>query len=150
MFGGQIGTGPFFKDIGGNGIALTIFALTLIIFFNLEIVIVEIKLAKLPSQLEHVTPYIRQEGLFNVKHYEPEFDYSSLRWTVDEPEDFELVKMIFGELYIDNPEFSWKDVLIFLDKMPHLKTFNKQFERNEGFKTSLNVDQQFIKRDLEI
>ena len=42
MFGGQIGTGPFFKDIGGNGIALTIFALTLIIFFNSGIVIVEI------------------------------------------------------------------------------------------------------------
>ena len=24
LFGGQIGTGPFFKDIGGKGIALTI------------------------------------------------------------------------------------------------------------------------------
>ena len=32
LFGGQIGTGPFFKDIGGNGIALTIFAFTLIAF----------------------------------------------------------------------------------------------------------------------
>ena len=30
IFGGQIGTGPFFKEIGGKGIALTIFALTLI------------------------------------------------------------------------------------------------------------------------
>jgi len=24
LFGGQIGTGPFFKEIGGSGIALTI------------------------------------------------------------------------------------------------------------------------------
>ena len=34
----------FLKDIGGNGIALTISAFTLIIFFNSGIVIVEIKL----------------------------------------------------------------------------------------------------------
>ena len=34
LFGGQIGTGPFLKDIGGNGIALTILAFTLIDFFN--------------------------------------------------------------------------------------------------------------------
>jgi len=34
LFGGQIGTGPFFKEIGGNGIALTIFAFTFIAFFN--------------------------------------------------------------------------------------------------------------------
>ena len=33
-FGGQMGTGPFFNDIGGYGIALTIFALTFIVFFN--------------------------------------------------------------------------------------------------------------------
>ena len=44
LFGGQIGTGPFFKDIGGNGIALTISTLALIISFNSGIVIVEIKL----------------------------------------------------------------------------------------------------------
>ena len=39
-----MGTGPFFKEIGGKGIALTIFALTLIAFFNSNNVIVEIKL----------------------------------------------------------------------------------------------------------
>ena len=39
-----MGTGPFFNEIGGNGIALTIFALILIIFFNSFSVIVDIKL----------------------------------------------------------------------------------------------------------
>jgi len=43
-FGGQIGTGPFFNEIGGSGIALTIFAFTLTAFFNWDKVIVEIKL----------------------------------------------------------------------------------------------------------
>ena len=44
LLGGQIGTGPFFKDIGGNGIALIIFALTLIAFFSWLKVIVDMKL----------------------------------------------------------------------------------------------------------
>ena len=44
IFGGQTGTGPFFKEIGGKGIALTILALTFIAFFNCDNVIVEIKL----------------------------------------------------------------------------------------------------------
>ena len=39
-----MGTGPFFNEIGGNGIALTIFTLTFIAFFNWDKVIVEIKL----------------------------------------------------------------------------------------------------------
>ena len=44
LLGGQIGTGPFLRDIGGSGIALTIFDFTFIIFLSSEIVIVEIKL----------------------------------------------------------------------------------------------------------
>ena len=44
LFGGQIGTGPFLREIGGSGIALTIFALTLIAFLNWDKLIVEIKL----------------------------------------------------------------------------------------------------------
>ena len=44
LLGGQIGTGPFFIEIGGKGIALTIFALTFISFFSWDNVIVEIKL----------------------------------------------------------------------------------------------------------
>src|SRR5210317_11175 len=44
-FGGQIGIGPFLREIGGNGMALTISTfLFLIIFFSCAKVIVEIKL----------------------------------------------------------------------------------------------------------
>ena len=39
-----MGTGPFFKDIGGSGIALIIFALTLIAFLSWAKVIVDMKL----------------------------------------------------------------------------------------------------------
>ena len=44
LLGGKIGIGPFFNEIGGKGIALTIFTLTLIDFFNCAKLMVEIKL----------------------------------------------------------------------------------------------------------
>ena len=44
LLGGQIGIGPFFNAIGGKGIALTNFTLTLIAYFNCDRFIVEIKL----------------------------------------------------------------------------------------------------------
>ena len=44
LSGGQMGTGPFFIDIGGNGIALTIFTFFLIILFNWFKLIVDMKL----------------------------------------------------------------------------------------------------------
>ena len=44
LLGGQIGIGPFFKEIGGNGMALIILTLTLIAFLSCDKVIVDMKL----------------------------------------------------------------------------------------------------------
>ena len=37
---------------------------------------------------EHVTPYIKKSKLFKIKNYENDKDYSHLRWTVDDIDDF--------------------------------------------------------------
>ena len=51
--------------------------------------------------LEHVTPYIRESGKFNVTNYSNKNDYSEQRWTVDWPkDDFELIK----DFYKFSPE----------------------------------------------
>jgi len=97
--------------------------------------------ARLPSQLEHVTPYInRQPDKFKIGHYKSKLDLSYLRWTVDEEEDFVLVKTIYENLYPKNPIFTTSDVLQFLDQNPQWKTYNLKHERNEGFKKSLEND----------
>ena len=44
LFDGKIGTGPFPSEIGGKGIALTIFAFTFINFLRSFNLIVDIKL----------------------------------------------------------------------------------------------------------
>ena len=49
-----------------------------------------------PAWREHVTPYIyRHAELFNLGGIQCETDYSSLRWTVDTPEDFAFVTKIY-------------------------------------------------------
>ncbi|EMO30082.1 cytidylyltransferase [Leptospira interrogans serovar Bataviae str. HAI135] len=99
--------------------------------------------ATLLSQREHVTSYInRQSDKFKIGHYKSSKDLSHLRWTVDEREDFELVKNIYENLYPTNPEFTTNDILNYLELNPQWKTHNLKYERNEGYKKSLMDDKK--------
>ena len=62
-----------------------------------------------------------------------ERDFSHLRLTLDEKEDFELIKIIFEKLYPQNENFSWFDIISLLTKEPHLISINSKFSRNESF-----------------
>ena len=46
-------------------------------------------------QREHVTPFIRESGQFRTANLISAIDLSSMRWTVDEPADLEVVKSVF-------------------------------------------------------
>ena len=90
--------------------------------------------AQLPSEREHVTPYmikILREKIGNVTHTS---DLSQLRWTVDYPEDFELVKLVIEHLYPQKCDFQMNDVLKYIEQMPKIYSdINKKFKRNEGY-----------------
>ncbi len=97
--------------------------------------------AKLPSQREHVTPFIYQHPEnFAIGHFSQPENLSQLRWTVDEPEDFDLVTAVFEHLYPQKPDFGMRDVLAFLDANPALGNRNSRFRRNEGYDQSLAAD----------
>jgi len=111
-------------------------------FRDLEIAARE---AVLPSHREHVTPFIRkQPERFEVSNYFSEIDRSFMRWTVDEPEDFEFVKRVYERLYPAIPAFTTDDVFALLALEPELASINSRFERNEGSKKSLIADAQFL------
>jgi spore coat polysaccharide biosynthesis protein SpsF len=96
--------------------------------------------AKLPSQREHVTPFIyNHPERFHIGSYRNPVDLSHLRWTVDEAEDFEMVSRVYAELYPANPRFGWQDVLQLLERRPELIS-NSRFLRNEGYAASLRKD----------
>ena len=94
-----------------------------------------------PSDREHVSLFIvRQPERFRVRGYESDVDLSQMRWTVDEPEDFELVRRIYEALYPANPAFTTQDILDLLARQPELLELNRRFRRNEGLERSLARD----------
>lgn len=104
------------------------------------------KEAELPSQREHVTPYIyRQDSGFKVGHYKADQDFSQLRWTVDEAKDFKLIEQIYSSLYPVNPAFTTEDILTLLKENAELQTVNTDIIRNEGLLKSLRQDSVFNK-----
>lgn len=89
--------------------------------------------AFLKEQREHVTPYIYQhEKQFYIGEYKNREDLSNLRWTVDEPEDYSLVRLIYEALYPGNPDFATQDIMDFLQQNVLLSRINSHITRNEG------------------
>lgn len=99
--------------------------------------------AKKPSEREHVTQYIlNHKEQFTIENYQYSPDLSMHRWTVDEPNDFELVEKIYQYLYPNNPNFTMADVLILLKQHPHLIEINSKFSRNQGLTESKAFDKE--------
>lgn len=98
--------------------------------------------ASLKSDREHVTSFMRKPESklvnLNVKN---DIDLSHLRWTVDEPSDFEFVTKVYENLYMPDRTFSIKDILSLLDLVPDLMSINMEHIRNEGYARSLLKDQ---------
>jgi glutamate-1-semialdehyde aminotransferase/spore coat polysaccharide biosynthesis protein SpsF (cytidylyltransferase family) len=80
---------------------------------------------------EHVTPNIRNSKKFKTGNFLNKTDYSSERWTVDEPEDFEVIKNIIMH-FSPNLDFSWQDVLELKKSHPSYFSVNNKIIRNEG------------------
>ncbi len=95
---------------------------------------------QLKSEREHVMPYIwKHPELFRLGNVTHSPDLSALRWTVDEPEDLEFVRRVFQYMRC-TPSFGMPQVLDLLQAHPELGQVNAAFERNEGYRKSLNQD----------
>lgn len=103
------------------------------------------KNALLPSELEHVTPYIRNNPeCFKIGRWRYSRDLSHLRWTVDEPEDFLFVKEVLESLYPLNRDFRTRDIVRLLAKKPELCKINAFYQRNEGALKSQIEDEKYM------
>jgi spore coat polysaccharide biosynthesis protein SpsF len=80
--------------------------------------------ARLPHQREHVMPYLyEQEGRFRVLVVDHDPDYGALRWTVDTPEDLELVRQVYA-CFLGRDDFTWIEVLDLFNQRPELARIN--------------------------
>lgn len=100
--------------------------------------------ATLQSEREHVTPYIRNHSeLFRLQNFESPIGYfGNYRWTVDEPEDYELVSRIYEHFTQDdkNEYFGYRDILRYMEENPEIMKINEKYQRNEGYQKSLKED----------
>lgn len=64
-----------------------------------------------------------QPEKFRILLVNHEVDYGTLRWTLDTPEDLELLRRIFAHFDGRN-DFSWLDVLALFEQEPELAQIN--------------------------
>jgi spore coat polysaccharide biosynthesis protein SpsF len=100
--------------------------------------------AKLKAEREHVTLYIRNHPeLFKTMVKENETDDSRYRITVDEEEDFLVVKTILENLYKGNDSyFTVREIKSYLDTHPEVYRLNSNIIRNEGLMKSLQDESE--------
>ena len=78
-----------------------------------------------PYQRAHVMPYFYQHPeRFRLRSVTGDEDQSVHRWTVDSPEDLELVRDIYRRLG-GSDDFSWRDVLRLVERHPALAAVNR-------------------------
>jgi spore coat polysaccharide biosynthesis protein SpsF len=114
--------------------------------------------ATLPYEREHVMPYFYdQQGRYNIVLIDNLQDYGDLRWTVDTPEDLELVRQMFAYFKVNDlpdrigpdrkspgrsglvqDDFSWLDVLDLVEAHPELSGINAHVRH----KTLTEVDKR--------
>jgi spore coat polysaccharide biosynthesis protein SpsF len=77
------------------------------------------------DEREHVTMYIyRNPQTFRLSHFVQDRRLGSLRWTVDTPEDLEMVTAVYQALYQDNPDFRQADILALIASHPEIAVIN--------------------------
>lgn len=99
--------------------------------------------AILPSEREHVTPYLyKHSSEFRLASLKNDPNHAHYRLTVDYMEDLSLVREIYHALYPHKIYFDWKDILSFLEEHPSLIELNSAYKRGEGYQKSLLQDKE--------
>lgn len=90
-------------------------------------------------QREHVTGYISDNPeIFKTANLKYARDLSHWRITVDYPEDFEVVRIIYDELYHGDNCFGLSDIEELIARKPEILELNKKYVRNASYNTDDN------------
>ncbi len=101
------------------------------------------ELAELSSDREHVTTFIKKNSTFNggvlfeSDNHSILSNYSGVRLTVDEPNDYEVIKHLIKTLGVDK---GWIEYSQFYLDNENICSLNNHIIRNEGYFKSLKND----------
>jgi len=99
--------------------------------------------ARTPREREHVTPFLYESAQFRLTNLAQPEDLSAARWTVDEPEDLEVVRGVFKHFH-PRRDFAWHEVAALRSSHPQLFMINRHLIRNQG--AALGTGQKLWKR----
>lgn len=86
--------------------------------------------AESKREREHVTPYMYANK--QVKYYMLEnADYSHYRLTLDTPEDYQLIKIVYENLHNDTEVFMLNDIIEFMENNKELVKINAKIEQKK-------------------
>ena len=79
---------------------------------------------------EHVTPYMywKQDSLYRVPHKE---DLSHIRITLDTPEDYEVIRLVYEALYQPGNEFTLDEIVDYLKAHPEILAINSMIRQKD-------------------
>ncbi len=98
------------------------------------------KEAKLLSEREHVTPYIKNSGKFSCgwKKYNPDYHY---KLSVDSENDFKVAEAVFSS-FDSITDFGMNEVVGLLQQKPEILHLNQDSIINSGYHKSIQNDQE--------
>jgi|TARA_B110000438_G_scaffold250927_1_gene255049 spore coat polysaccharide biosynthesis protein SpsF len=100
------------------------------------------KNAKLPSEREHVTPYLYNHNeKFNIFNLEYTTNLTSIRITIDRKNDLKVVRNVVSK--IKNRPILLSDIIKLYNEDPKMFELNQDYNNNEGYLKSLEIDKQF-------
>ncbi|MEW6044793.1 MAG: glycosyltransferase family protein [Thermoproteota archaeon] len=130
-------------DLATNTIQRTFPYGTEVEVFSFEALEKAWKNAKMPSEREHVTPFIREpKNCFSLRSVVNTVDHSQLRYTVDRNEDLQVVREIVKNI-ISRPILT-QDIVELHKKKPEIFEINKNV-KHDGYLSSLKKDEQYLK-----
>lgn len=103
------------------------------------------KESTLLSDREHVTPFIWRNSslkggeMFHSVNYTENCNYSSVRMTLDEPFDLEVIQAMVDRFGVNEGWKKYADFYLSDEKVRHL---NMHIQRNEGYEKSLSKDNE--------
>ena len=103
----------------------------------------------LKSDREHVTSYIWKNStflnnsVFQSRNFYARQDFSKIRLTVDQKEDFELIKILIENIGSNK---TYQDYIEYLNNNQNLLNLNSKIIRNEGFMKSIEKESVKLRR----
>lgn len=107
------------------------------------------KEAKIPYEREHTTPYMWDNPdifkIGSVTTDDVQNYFITHRWTIDYQEDYEFIKKVYETIGGNNPDFKWKELVMFLDEHPEIADINRHLSGINWYRNHIDELKTFDK-----